>query len=149
MEKFKNNIYLWPIIIMIVFGIAYLLNEKYEHCERTNIILSFSIIMVLVLIYNIYKYYKLLKNYKRMAREDRSTLVERLHSNHINNENLANNYILLDNFIDSRIQYHHVTIDEYANYVFPYLSEFLKKDGLFLEKDNYDNNLPITYWKEI
>ena len=150
MEKFKNKIYLWPIIIMIVFGIAYLLNEKYEHCERTSIILSFSIIMALVIIYNIYKYYKELKRYKKMAREDRSNLLERLRNEQINNENLANNYLLLDNFIDSRVLYHHVTMDEYANYVFPYLREYLKKDGFFLIKNNNENENNIsTYWKEI
>ena len=150
MEKFKNNIYLWPIIIMIVFGIAYLLNEKYEHCERTNIILSFSIIMALIIIYNLYKYYKDLKNFKKMAREDRLYLLERLHNEQINNENLDNNELLLNNFIDSRVLYHHVTLDEYSNYVFPYLREYLEKDGLFLIKNNNENeNNVIIYWKEI
>ena len=34
MNKFRRNAYLFPLIILIVFGIVFFLNEKYENFER-------------------------------------------------------------------------------------------------------------------
>ena len=150
MSKFRKYAYLFPIIILIAFGIAFLLNEKYEHYERRNIIIPFTIIMALLIIYLLVKYIKDLRKYKKMAREDRKKLLERLRNLNINKEELANHNLMSNNFIESRIAYHQITEDEYVNYVFPYLVRFLKKDGFYLEKINQeqtDNNL--SYWKEI
>jgi hypothetical protein len=150
MSKFRKYAYLFPIIILISFGIVFLLNEKSESCERRNIIIPFTIIMALLIIYLLVKYIKDLRKYKKMAEEDRIKLLERLRNLNINKEELANRNLMSNNFIESRIAYHQITEDEYVNYVFPYLVRFLKKDGFYLQKVNQDkceNN--ISYWKEI
>ena len=150
MSKFRKYAYLFPIIILIAFGIVYLVNERSEHFERRNIIISFTVLMALLIIYLLVKYLKDLRKYKKMAREDRLKLLKILGNLKINKEELANHNVLLNNFIESRIAYYHITEDEYINYVFPYLTRFLKKDGFYLEKvsqDKCENN--ISYWKEI
>jgi hypothetical protein len=150
MSKFRKYAYLFPLIILIAFGIVYLVNEKNGNFERRNIIISFTVLMALLIIYLLVKYLKDLRKYKKMAREDGLKLLKILENLKINKEELANQNVLLNNFIDSRIAYYHITEDEYVNYVFPYLTRFLKKDGFYLQKVNQDkceNN--ISYWKEI
>lgn len=144
MEKFKKYIYLFPLILLIAFGIAYF----YSGDEfRTTIIYSFSAIMGLLVLYLLFKYIKDKKRYKQMAREDREELLNELQRRNITSQNLANNTVFLNNFIEKRIQHHKVNQDEYINYVFPYLQKFLKKDRLELCKDQEEN--PISYWIEI
>jgi hypothetical protein len=150
MSKFRKYAYLFPIIILISFGIVFLLNEKSESCERRNIIIPFTIIMALLIIYLLVKYIKDLRKYKKMAEEDRIKLLERLRNLNINKEELTNHNLMSNNFIESRIAYHQITEDEYVNYVFPYLVRFLRKDGFYLEKVNQEQSeINVSYWKEI
>ena len=145
MDKFKKYIYLFPLILLIVFGIAYFFIDDENY--RTNIIYVFSILMGLLVLYLLFLYIKDKKRYKKMAREDREELLNELQRRNIRIENLIDNIALLNNFIERRIQHHKVNQDEYINYVFPYLQKFLKKDGLELGKDKEEN--PINYWIEI
>jgi hypothetical protein len=145
MEKFKKYIYLFPLILLIVFGIAYFFTKEENH--RTNIIYVFSILMGLLVLYLLFMYIKDMKRYKKMAREDREELLNELQRRNIRIENLIDNTALLNNFIGRRILYHKVNQDEYINYVFPYLKKYLKKDGLELSKEKEEN--PINYWIEI
>ena len=145
MDKFKKYIYLFPLILLIVFGIAYFLTDEENY--RTNIIYVFSILMGLLVLYLLFMYIKDKKRYKKMAREDREELLNELQRRNIRIENLIDNIALLNNFIERRIQHHKVNQEEYINYVFPYLQKFLKKDGLELSKEKEEN--PINYWIEI
>ena len=144
MEKFKKNIYLFPLILLIVFGIAYFFTEE-DH--RSTILISFTIIMGLIVLYLLFKYIMEIQRYKKMATEDREELLNELQSRNISVLNLIDNTALLNNFIENRIQHHNISQDEYINYVFPYLQKFLKKDELELSKDKEEN--PISYWIEI
>ena len=145
MDKFKKYIYLFPLILLIVFGIAYFFIDDENY--RTNIIYVFSILMGLLVLYLLFMYIKDKKRYKKMAREDREELLNDLQRRNIRIENLIDNIALLNNFIERRIQHHKVNQEEYINYVFPYLQKFLKKDGLELSKEKEEN--PINYWIEI
>ena len=145
MDKFKKYIYLFPLILLIVFGIAYFFIDDENY--RTNIIYVFSILMGLLVLYLLFMYIKDKKRYKKMAREDREELLNELQRRNIRIENLIDNIALLNNFIERRIQHHKVNQEEYINYVFPYLQKFLKKDGLELSKEKEEN--PINYWIEI
>ena len=49
MNKFKRNAYLFPLIILILFGIVFFLNERYQSYDENNIIIIFSIIMGLII----------------------------------------------------------------------------------------------------
>ena len=150
MAKLRKNIYILPLILLIAFGIVFLYNEKNENWERINIIIVFSILMALLIIYHLIKYIMKLKEYKKMAREDRIKLLEILQTYKITSEEMGNNNVLLSNFIYSQIEYHNIDYEEYANYVFPYLKKYLEKDGFCLEKVNQDKNeYNTSYWKEI
>ena len=150
MAKLRKSIYILPLILLIAFGIVFLLNEKYENYERINIIIVFSILMALLIIYHLIRYIMKLKEYKKMAREDRLKLLEILQTYKITSEEMANNNVLINNFINLQIEYHNIDYDEYAYYVFPYLRKYLEKDGFCLEKVNQDKNENnISYWKEI
>ena len=149
-SKFQKYAYLLPLILLIVFGIVYLVNEHYEYYDRANIIIPFSIIMGILIIYNLYKYIKDINKYKKMAREDRQQLIDKLQGSNIRQEEMDNTcFILINNFIKSRILYHNITYDEYVNYVFPYLIKFMKKDGYLLKKVPVDKKDNISYWGEI
>ena len=143
MDKFRKYIYIFPFILLIALGIAYFLSNDENY--STTIIYCFSAIMGLLVLYLLFKYIKDKKRYEKMAREDREEMLNELQRRNIRNENLIVNTVLLNNFIERRIEHHKVTQDEYINYVFPYLQKFLKKDGLELSKEEN----PINYWIEI
>ena len=149
MNKFKHKAYLWPLLLLIVFGIVYFLNDSYERFENINIIIVFSVLMGLLVLYYIFKYFKTLRNYKRMAKEDRIALLDKLKNENITRESLANNMMLINNFINERIQFHHINQDEYMKYVFHYLKKYLKKDGFEMNIGNNDNDKNLEFWKEI
>ena len=149
MNKFKHKAYLWPLILLIVFGIVYFLNDSYERFENINIIIVFSVLMGLLVLYYIFKYFKTLRNYKKMAKEDRIALLDKLKNENITRESLANNMMLINNFINERIQFHHINQDEYMKYVFHYLKKYLKKDGFEMNIGNNDNDKNLEFWKEI
>ena len=150
MNKFRKNAYLWPLIFLILFGIVFLLNYKFEQMETTNIFIIFTIIMALLLLFNLLRYRKILKNYKKMAKEDRDELINYLDRNNIKREEFGNNLILTNNFIKSRVLGHKISSEEYMNYVFPYLSKLLKKDKYDLKIDEIINEgIKANFWKEI
>ena len=148
MNKFKRNAYLFPLIILILFGIVFFLNEKYESYERNNIIIIFSIIMGLIILFYLILYIKELRKYKKIAKEDRKKLLELFEQLNIKKEDIGNNTILLNNFINERInQNSEINEETYMRYVFPYLVKYLKRDGFYLDKvENDENN---NYWKEL
>ena len=151
MSKFKRNMYLFPLLILILFGIIFFLNEKYENFERTNIVIIFSILIGLIVLFNIFKYIKEIRNYKKIAKEDRQKLRELFEKMNIKKEDIGDNVILLNQFFNDRMEENQIGWEEYMKYVFPYLSKYLKKDGYFLQKqgdeknDSNDNN----YWKKL
>ena len=147
MNKLKNNAYLLPLILLIMFGIVYFLNNTYERFDNCHIIIVFSILMGLIILYHIIRYLFVERNYKKMAKADRVALLELLKSNNITHEELANNMMLISNFINTRIKFHKLNEDEYMKYVFKYLKKYLKKDGFNIEENNEDNSQ--DYWKEI
>lgn len=148
MNKFRRNAYLFPLIVLILFGIVFFLNEKYESYERNNIIIIFSIIMGLIILFYLILYCKEIRKYKKIAKEDRKKLLELFEQLNIRKEDIGNNTILLNNFINERIeQNNQINEETYMRYVFPYLVKYLKKDGFYLDKvENEENN---TYWKEL
>ena len=148
MNKFKRNAYLFPLIILILFGIVFFLNEKYESYDRNNIIIIFSIIMGLIILFYLILYIKELRKYKKIAKEDRKKLLELFEQLNIKKEDIGNNTILLNNFINERInQNNEINEETYMRYVFPYLVKYLKRDGFYLDKiENDENN---NYWKEL
>ena len=129
MNKFRRNAYLFPLVILILFGIIFFFNEKYENFERNNIIIIFSIIMGLIILFNLVKCLKSMHNYKKMAKNDKKILLEKYD---INTENLGE--FVLNDFIIERIRENGIDEETYIKYVFPYLAKYLEKDGFFLEK---------------
>ena len=148
MNKFRRNAYLFPLIILILFGIVFFLNEKYDSYERNNIIIIFSIIMGLIILFYLIMYCKEIRKYKKIAKEDRKKLLELFEQLNIRKEDIGNNTILLNNFINERIEQNNdINEETYMRYVFPYLVKYLKKDGFYLDKvENEENN---SYWKEL
>jgi len=149
MNKFRNKVYLWPLLLLIVFGIVYFLNNTYERFENTHIIIVFSILMGLLVLYNLIRYLITKRNYKKMAKADRKALLDLLKENNITHEELANNMMLVSNFINTRIAEHKIDEDEYMKYVFKYLKKYLKKDGFDLNIDENTDENKHDYWKEI
>ena len=149
MNKFKNKVYLWPLILLILFGIVYFLNNTYERFENTHIIIVFSILMGLLVLYNLIRYLITKRNYKKMAKADRKALLDLLKENNITHEELANNMMLVSNFINTRIEEHQIDEAEYMKYVFKYLKKYLKKDGFDLNIDENNDENKHDYWKEI
>ena len=149
MNKFKNKVYLWPLILLILFGIVYFLNNTYERFENTHIIIVFSILMGLLVLYNLIRYLITKRNYKKMAKADRKALLDLLKENNITHEELANNMMLVSNFINTRIEEHKIDEAEYIKYVFKYLKKYLKKDGFDLNIDENNDENKHDYWKEI
>ena len=149
MNKFKNKVYLWPLILLILFGIVYFLNNTYERFENTHIIIMFSILMGLLVLYNLIRYLITKRNYKKMAKADRKALLDLLKENNITHEELANNMMLVSNFINTRIEEHKIDEAEYMKYVFKYLKKYLKKDGFDLNIDENNDENKHDYWKEI
>ena len=150
MNKFKKYAYLLPLVILILFGIVYFFNEKYENFDRINIIIIFSILMGLIILFNFYLYLKELQKYKNMAKKDKEKLMEKLNDMNIRRENIGNNIILLNQFIEERTNEHGISYEKYMKYVFPYLVKYLKKDGFYLEKQkNQENQDNDNYWKKI
>lgn len=150
MNKFKKYAYLLPLVILILFGIVYFFNEKYENFDRMNIIIIFSILMGLIILFNFYLYLKELQKYKNMAKKDKEKLMEKLNDMNIRRENIGNNIILLNQFIEERTNEHGISYEKYMKYVFPYLVKYLKKDGFYLEKQkNQENQDNDNYWKKI
>ena len=146
MNRFKNNAFLCPLILLILFGIVYFLNDTYERFENIHIIIVFSILMGLLVLYNLMRYFLKKRNYKKMAKSDRIALLNLLNDNNITKEDIGNNMVLISNFISQRITEHNINQDEYMKYVFHYLCKYLKKDGFEL---NIDENNNQNYWKEI
>ena len=150
MNKLRRNAYLFPLIILILFGIIFFWNEKYQNYDRNNIIIIFSIIMGLIILFNLIMYLKELRKYKKMAKEDKKKLMELFEKLNIKQEDIGNNIILLNQFFDERIQEHGINTDVYMNYVFPYLAKYLKRDGYYLEKQKKnENDESNSYWKEL
>ena len=150
MNKFKRNAYLFPLVILILFGIVFFLNEKYQNLERNNIIIIFSVIMGLIILLNIIKFFKKLSYYKKIAKADKKELMKLFENLNINKEEIGDNTILLNQFIGERIRESGISEETYFKYVFPYLIKYLKKDGFYLEKiKNDENNNKDKYWKEL
>ena len=149
MNKFKNNKYIFPLLLLITFGIIYFLNNSYERFDNFNIIMVFSILIGLLILYNLLKYIKRIRDYKKMARADRIALLELLNNNNITRESLANHMMLVSNFISTRIEFHKLSQDEYMKYVFHYLKKYMKKDGFELNIEENNDNIKQEYWKEI
>ena len=153
MNKFRRNAYLFPLVILILFGIVFFLNEKFENFERNNIIIIFSVIMGLIILFNLIKYFRQLHKFKKIAKNDKNELIKLFESLNINKEQIGNKSILINKFIEERIKKNEISEDTYMKYVFPYLVKYLKKEGFYLEKQkkenkiNEDNN--NNYWKEI
>ena len=84
-----------------------------------------------------------------MAKADRKALLDLLKENYITHEELANNMMLVSNFINTRIAEHKIDEDEYMKYVFKYLKKYLKKDGFDLNIDENTDENKHDYWKEI
>ena len=68
MNKFKKNAYLFPLVILILFGTVFFLNEKFENFERNNIIIIFSIIMGLIILFNLINHCITAKKLRKMIR---------------------------------------------------------------------------------
>ena len=151
MNKFRKNAYLFPLIILILFGIVFFFNERYENFERRNIIIIFSIIMGLIVLFNLYKCCKECRKYKKIAKEDKQKLLELFERENIKKEDIGDKFILLNEFINERIQESGLKEDVYMKYVFPYLIKYLKKDGYVLEKqkDEEKETNDINYWKKM
>ncbi len=81
-----------------------------------------------------------------MAKADRVALLDRLNNENITRDSLANNMMLINNFINERIELHQINHDEYMKYVFHYLKKYLKKDGFNLNIGEENNQ---EFWKEI
>ena len=150
MNKFRRNAYLLPLVILILFGIIFFLNERYESFERNNIIVIFSILMGLIVLFHLYKYIKEKMKYKKIAKEHKKKLMELLEANNIKKDDIGNNAILLSQFFEEVINNSGLDYDMYMKYVFPYLVKYLKKDGYILEMakdEETDEN--INYWKKM
>ena len=151
MNKFRRNAYLLPLIVLILFGIIFFLNEKYENFERNNIIIIFSILMGLIVLFHLYKCLKEKMKYKNIAKEHKKKLMKLLEDNNIKKEDIGNNVILLSQFFEEVINDSGIDYDTYIKYVFPYLAKYLKKDGYILEKQNDEENGEnnLNYWKKM
>ena len=149
MNKFKKKIYLWPLLLLILFGILYFLNNSFERFDNSHIIIVFSILMGLLVLYNILRYLLTKRNYKKLARADRIAFLERINNENITTNTLMNNAALISNFINSRSNVHNLDADEYMKYVFPYLKKYLKKDGFEINIENNENDKNREYWKKI
>ena len=149
MNKFRRNAYLFPLIILILFGIVFFLNERYQSYDRNNIIIIFSIIMGLIILFNLILYCKKLHSYKKIAKADKKELMKLFEDLNINKEDMGDNTILLNKFIEERIKQSGISEETYFKYVFPYLIKYLKKDGFYLEKVKNEENNNNNYWKEL
>ena len=149
MNKFKRNAYLFPLIILILFGIVFFLNERYQSYDRNNIIIIFSIIMGLIILFNLILYCKKLHSYKKIAKADKKELMKLFEDLNINKEDMGDNTILLNKFIEERIKQSGISEETYFKYVFPYLIKYLKKDGFYLEKVQNEEKNNNNYWKEL
>ena len=152
MNKFRRNAYLFPLVILIFFGIVFFLNEKYENFERNNIIIVFSVIMGLIILFNLIKYFRQFHKFKKIAKNDKNELIKLFESLNINKEQMGDKTILINKFIEERIQKNGISDEIYMKYVFPYLVKYLKKEGFYLEKQKKENNINEdnnNYWKEI
>ena len=151
MNKFKRNAYLFPLIILILFGIVFFWNERYENFERRNIIIIFSIIMGLIVLFHLCKCLNEIRKYKKMAKEDKKKLMELLEKNDIKKEDIGNNIILLKEFFEEVIGNRGLDYDVYMKNVFPYLVKYLKRDGYILEiqKDEENDGNNLNYWKRM
>lgn len=149
MNKFRRNAYLFPLIILIVFGIVFFLNERYQNYDRNNIIIIFSIIMGIIILFNLIMYFKRLHNFKKIAKSDKKELMNLFEALNINKENMGDNTILLNKFIEERIKISGLGEETYFKYVFPYLIKYLKKDGFYLEKIQNEEKNNNNYWKEL
>jgi len=153
MNKFRRNAFLLPLVLLILFGIIFFLNEKYENFERNNIFIIFSIIMGLIILFHLFMYIKDIRKYKKIAKEDKKKLIELLESLNIRKEDIGNNIISLNRFFEEikeqRMRENGLSEETYMKYVFPNLSKYLKKDGYCLEKRNSDENNNYNFWKEL
>ena len=149
MNKYKKHVYLWPLIILIVFGIIFFL--KICNYDRSSIIIIFSIIMGLIIIYNLFLYMcNDLRKYTKMANEDKKELIKLFSDNNIKIEDIVNQIISLNNFMNLRMKKHNMSYDEYMKNVFPFLAQHLKELGLTLYyEDQQDNNINNNYMKEL
>ena len=151
-SKFVSNVFFLPLLLLLLFGIIYFLNKENEDFEPRNLIICFSVVMGLLFLYHLIRYVKKMKKYKKMAKLDYEALKQILNNMHITRETLANQIILLNNFVSIRIQFHNITPEEYINYVFPFLKKYLKRDYLLLDKEEIKENERENnkiYWKEI
>ena len=147
MNRFRHSIYIFPLILLIVFGIVFFLNEQYENFGRRNIIIFFSIIMGVIILLNCYLYYARKRKYKNMAKKDGKELIKKLGEQNIKNNNLGDKTLFINRFINEKIKESGINVDEYKKYVFPELKKYLKKKGWNLNIK--ENEININYWKEI
>ena len=149
MNKFKNTVYIWPLLLLILLGITYLFHNSFERFDNINIIIIFSILIALLILYNVIKCFKTMKNYKKMAKADKKALLELLSNLNINREALGNNTMLINNFILQCINKHNLTKDEYMKYVFRYLKKYLAEDGFIMNQEDEKAQARHEFWKEI
>ena len=138
MNKFRYNIYIFPLILLVVFGIVFFINEQNEYWDRRNIIIIFSIIMGVIVLLNLYLYYAKMRKYKNMAKKDGKELIKKLREHKLGDVN---------KFINERIEKNKINGDEYKKYVIPEIKKYLKKKGWTL--DIKENEININYQKEI
>ena len=138
MNKFKRKMYLFPLLLLIFFGIVLFLNVKHENFEWRNIVIIFSILMGLIILFNIFKYLKELRNYKKIAKDDKKKLMELFEKINIKKEDIGENVIILNEFFNDRIKENQISWEEYMKYVFPHLTKYLKKDGYFLQEQKQE-----------
>ena len=108
--------------------------------------------MGLIILFYLFLYIKELRKYKKIAKEDRKKLIELFEKLNIRKEDIGNNTILLNNFINERIeQNNQINEETYMRYVFPYLVKYLKRDGYILEiqKDEENDGNNLNYWKRM
>ena len=147
MNRFRHKIYIFPLILLIVFGIIFFLNEQYEFFVRRTFIIIFSLIMGVIILLNFYLYYAEKRKYKFMAKKDGKELIKKLKEQNIKNNNLGNKTLFINKFINERIKENKINVDEYKKYVLPELQKYLKKKGWSLVVN--ENEININYWKEI
>ena len=148
MNKYKKYVYIWPLFILIIFGIIFFL--KYFNYDGLNIIIIFSIIMGLIILYNLFLFnWKDLRKYTKMANKDKKKLLEYFSTNNIKIEDIGNQIISLNKFMDLTIESHNMSYEEYMKNVFPFLSKALKELGLNLYYEENLNNNNIKYMKEL
>lgn len=159
-KRLKKHMFLLPLIFFILLVLIFFIHGKNENIYLKNILIGFTIIMGLLILYHGFKYLKELIDYRKMAKIDHEQLRNILLSEQVTPENLSGQLILLNKFISERVAFHNIDNDTYLRCVFPHLAKYLKNDGYILQKgenneeegEKKDEEEPKNenkYWKEL